>query len=489
MKVQRQIKNIQSLVLLSLLMLGHLTTYGTSRKLTVKLRGVYDSKITLTPFNGVSFALPLEVVPGVKNGGEVQFAIPDSLLPGEFLIRFNYRVKETDWPYPGDLQLYINREAIRVEANPLYLHGDSLILVGDRENGASFAFSDKSALQRQQITLLRQLLDGYDSPSSPEWAEVLKAYEKRRLNYNGWIDSTARAQQNLYVSHLFGFQKIKAENWKVKPAARLDALAHEWFRGFNFNDTLLLRSRQMNELMDGFVNLYGTRATTEALRDSLFTEAGKLAIGLASAGDSRVYGWMVDYFYKGYEAYNIRPGMVMLEEHLNNPRCLTSKRLAIAKRLEGIKKIVPGVPVRNLLVHNVEDVEEIIDVTTCKKDYRLLLFYDSECDHCQQLLEALRNWYIFPTNSARLEVVSVSLDRTREVWETAFKANAFSWTDRYAPGGINSQAASDYYVLSAPYMYLVDKNGVLASIPNTVEEMEAAMKKRDINESVHLTSK
>jgi len=479
MKKQGQIKKIQltTWAVLLMLILVHVSASAAARKLTVKLRGVYDSKITLTPFDGIRFALPLSVVPGVKAGGEVQLVIPDSLLPGEFLIRFDYRAKETDSPYPAELQLYINREDISVDAHPLYLRGDSLRLTNDRENAAWFAFTNKSERQRQQIGLLRQLLEQYDSPSSPEWNAALKAYEKRRINYNRWVDSLAQAQKDLYVSHLYGFQQLKAENWKATPAVRMEALAREWFKGFNFNDTLVLRSRQMNELMNGFMGLYGMRSTTEALRDSLFTEAGKLAIESASVGHPRVYGWMVDYFYNGYETYNITSGMVMLMKHLNNPGCLTTKRLAIAKRLEGIKKMVTGVKVPNVMVHNFEDREEIVNVSTCDKDYRLLLFYDSECDHCRQLLAALRNWYTVPANTARLEIASISLDRTREVWEPAFTANAFPWTDRYAPGGINSQAATDYYVLSAPYMYLLDKNGALVGIPLTVEELEGMMKK------------
>jgi len=186
---------------------------------------------------------------------------------------------------------------------------------------------------------------------------------------------------------------------------------------------------------------------------------------------------MVDYFYNGYETYNIVPGMKMLEKHLNNPGCLTSKRLAIAKRLDGMKNMVPGVKVGNVMVHDISDREETINMSSCDKAYRLLVFYDSECDHCRELLAALRKWYTLPENSKRLEVVSVCVDNSRDQWVPAFTANAFPWIDRYAPGGINSQAATKYYVLSAPNMFLVDKSGGLVSIPNTVEEMEKAIVK------------
>jgi len=472
-----QLSKISSLLWVVLLMLVHTTDSAASRTLTVKLRGVYDSKITLTAFDGMQLSTPISVVPDVKNGSEVQFTIPASLLPGEFLVRFDYRSKETDSPYPAELQLFVNRENIQVNANPLFLRSDSLQLVGDRENNVWFAFMNKSEQKRQQIGLLRQLLEQYDQPASPVWIHAQQAYEARRVDYNRWIDAQISAQKDLYVSHLYTFYYIKAEDWKASPEDRMNVLARNWFKDINLKDTLILRSRQMNELMNEFMGLYGARSTTEVLRDSLFTEAGKVAIDAAAAGHPRVYGWMVDYFYKGYETYNIMPGMKILEKHLNNPDCLTSKRLAIGKRLEGIKTLVPGAKVSSVTVRNVYDQEETIDMSRCIKKYRLLVFYDSECDHCHELLVALQKWYVVPDNNKKLEIVSIALDRTREVWESAFATNVFPWTDRYAQGGINSKAAADYYVLSAPNMFLVDKNGVLVSIPNAVAEVETTINK------------
>ena len=100
----------------------------------------------------------------------------------------------------------------------------------------------------------------------------------------------------------------------------------------------------MNEFMNGYMGLFGLRATTVELRDSLFTEAGRLACEMASAGHPKVYGWMADYFFNGYETYNITAGLKMLEQHISNPRCMTSKKQEIARRLEGIKKLVQAQP-------------------------------------------------------------------------------------------------------------------------------------------------
>ena len=51
---------------------------------------------------------------------------------------------------------------------------------------------------------------------------------------------------------------------------------------------------------------------------------------------------MVDYFYKGYEANGLDAGMKILTPYLDDPNCLTTKRIEINRRLKGIEKLVAG---------------------------------------------------------------------------------------------------------------------------------------------------
>jgi len=452
-----------------------LAMYGsnaTARKLNVQIRGVYKSKVKLTPFNGLSFAVPLAVSDTLYSGEGTSFFIPDSLLPGEFLLRFDFCAQKGDYPYPGELQLFINKEDITAYVNPQYLRGDSLILEGDRENRIWWQFGQESGMRQQQIALLGQLLEGYTYTDSKVWKQAALEFEKRRTEYNRWIDSVSMANQGLYVGHLFRFLYMRAVNWEAPPDERFLQQAAHWFDDFDFNDTLVLRSRQMNEYINGYMGLFGSRATTIELRDSLFTEAGRLACERASSGNPKVYGWITDYFYSGFETYNITTGLKMLEQHINNPRCQTSKKQEIARRLEGIKKLVPGVSVPNLSLHDAEGYEHLVDLKSGDKDYRLLVFYESDCSHCHDLLEELRTWYGKPENAVWFSIYTIALDDTQEKWEPVHKKNAFPWTDMYATGGVNSKAASDYYVLSTPNLFLIDKHGKLVNIPDTVHGLD-----------------
>jgi hypothetical protein len=188
---------------------------------------------------------------------------------------------------------------------------------------------------------LQNFLLNYDDTQSRFYQTGIKEYEKRRKDYNQWISEETRIYEALFVSNLFSFNHIPQIKWTGTEADRKQSLRENYFDGMDFNDTLILKTYRMKEWLDGYVNLYGELATSISLRDSLFTLAGKTAIEKARAGHPIVYGWMVDYFFNGYESINIESGIKMLAPYLDDPNCLTSKRETILIRLEKIKTLVP----------------------------------------------------------------------------------------------------------------------------------------------------
>ncbi len=465
----QRLKQILFSWVLGVLLFG--ITQAQERQLTVSLRGVYDSKITLKAFEGPSYGPALGVRNAVKNGEQVVFNLPADALPGEFLLRFDYRKDDASNPYPGELQLYLNKENITVHANPMYLRGDSLQLENDTENQAWFRFSEESARRQQMIGLLGQLVDNYDRRQSSVWKQAAAEYNQRVEELNRWIDSQVKENSNLYVSHLFRFSRIEPINRDVPPDRMLMEKAAHWFDDFDMNDTLVVRSRQMNQYMSAYLGLFQPYYTSEEMRDSMIVLAARMACRKASEGHPAVYGWMVDYFYTGFETYNIQPGIKMLEEHINNPLCLTSRKREIATRLQGMGKLKPGIQAPEITVQNVDGKDQIINFSRGEMDFHLLVFYDSECGHCNHLLKDLQQWYNVPENSVWMDIYTVALDNEQEKWISFHNEKAFPWTDMHAVGGVNSKAAADYYILSAPQMFVMNNNGQLEAMPASVEEL------------------
>jgi len=227
-------------------------------------------------------------------------------------------------------------------------------------------------------------------------------------------------------------------------------------------------------LMDGYMKLYGMQSITEELRDSLFAEAGRIACEKASHGNPKVYGWMVDYFYKGYETYGIKGGMAILKKHIDNPNCLTSKKQQIVKRLEGMERLAPGALSPDFISSDREGNNFEFHKWRGRTRYKLLLFWSTTCESCRQLIDGLKQWYNQPANKEKIDIIAVSLDdRKAEVerWE-ALITGLSGWEHLRAKGGVNSLVANDYAILSTPAMFLIgSENNIIVSSPDNLEQL------------------
>jgi thioredoxin-related protein len=231
--------------------------------------------------------------------------------------------------------------------------------------------------------------------------------------------------------------------------------------------------------MDNYVNLYGQLSTTVALRDSLLSEAGRTAIEKAKLGNPLVYGWMVDYFYKGFESNGINAGMKILEPYMNDPKCLTSKRLEISRRLEGMKTLLPGTRAPDIILKDPDgSTFDLYKFNTTKK-YILLVFWSAGCSHCLELVGTLYPWQQQKEGQPDVAVVAISLDDTEtdiKRWNQKI-ADLKNWKHLGEPEGVRSKVASDYFILSTPVMILLNAGTkeIIAS-PGTLPELLTLIK-------------
>ena len=223
----------------------------------------------------------------------------------------------------------------------------------------------------------------------------------------------------------------------------------------SFQDPLLAKTVDLRDWMNNYVNLYGARATTVALRDSLFALAGKTAIEKAKSGHPLVYGWMVDYFFKGYEGFNIAKGMQMLQPYMEDPRCLTTKRLEIERRLQGIETIRPSVVAPDFTTTDAAGKPvSFLNYKTSSR-FKLILFWSADCQHCKEMVAKLYPWYLQVGGKRQMEVFAISVDYT----ETEVKA----WKllkDKGLTKGKKVIVAGEYYNNKEKYTVQIEQLGL-----------------------------
>jgi len=465
------------LVVIFLISSFSITVKSQEVQISIHLRGVHESKISLLPLAGTGALKPLIIIDSVKNGSTAVLNVPEERIPGEFVLRFDYKDKASSTTYPSEKRIIIGSQDLELWVHPVFCNfADSTYFQKDeKENAAYLQFFAENSRQKEMLGLLQNFLLNYDDPQSEFYDEGIKEYEKRRAAFNAWVKDQIKKNKNLFASNLFGFQLIPAINWGGTEAERKLSLRDNYFEGMDFSDPLLIKTSILKEWMDGYVNLYGELATTIALRDSLFTLAGKTAIEKVRKGNPVIYGWMVDYFFNGYESFNIAEGIKMLQPHLEDPDCLTSKRQEINKRLTGIETLVPGIIAPHISMQDADNRLYDLYSYTTESDYLLLLFWSADCNHCNEMIAELYPWSQQPEIKQILDIVAISLDETDteiQVWRQKIK-ELNGWRHIQSKEGVRSKVANDYYVLGIPVMVLLDaKTKEITALPDTAEQLE-----------------
>lgn len=470
-----------SFCLLVVAILTPAPTFGQKTSINIHLRGVTETNISLLPLSGPNQFKSVAGLKAVKNGETATLQVPDEYLPGEFVLRFDYKEKPGSSPYPSEKQILIGNQPLELWVHPMFANNpdSTWFQRGEKENAAFALFSKENSRQMQKIGLLQQFLMEYDEPTSDFYLKGIKEYENRRQAYNQWIDQKVKEDSPLFATSLYRFSYLPKISFQGSEQSRLLSVIEHYFDGIDFNDPIIIKTSRMNDWMNTYVNLHGQMATTVALRDSLIPVAAFKAIEKAKKGNPLVYGWMVDYFYRGFESNNLPQGMKVLQPYLDDPVCMTTKRMEIERRLKGMETIVPGISAPDFsLKDNNTQAFNFKDFLPLEK-YTLLLFWSADCSHCKETIDALYPWSQNKEIKDKLNVIAISLDETEaevSAWEQKIKIVP-EWKHLRAPEGINSKVANDYFILATPVMVLINsKTKEIISLPENPEKLKYSIR-------------
>jgi peroxiredoxin len=104
----------------------------------------------------------------------------------------------------------------------------------------------------------------------------------------------------------------------------------------------------------------------------------------------------------------------------------------------------------------------------------LVSYWSTWCTACTQDLPVLRSLFD-QYNSKGFEILGVSLDVTADPIEPFLRQNKVSWPQIFQPGGTESEPAAAFGVIVPPFMILVDRQGKVAAVTTTVDEIKAAL--------------
>lgn len=442
--------------------------------LQVTLLGIPESKMAVYSIAESKNNL-IKDFSSIKKDQTVDIAIQQQYLPGEFILYFEYGYNpETGKAYSNDKMIIINDSDVEFFANPIFINNpdSSYFGVNDIENKVLAEFATKTLKTMEMLDILKTFLFEYDDKDSDVYKAGVKEFKKRQNEHNNLIDSQLSKHKDLFCSNMFYFYYVEDIDFLATQSGRQQSIIDNYFNRFDFSNKQILRVSYLKNWMDNYVNQYVELATSYEMIGDLFVFAGKNAIEKSKSGDPYVYGWMVDYFFNGYESMNIEQGISMLEPYINDPNCMTYKRTEINRRIIGIENLKAGSIAPDFSFKDNSGNEKTFQTYQSKSRYKLVLFWSADCEHCHAIIDKLYKWQIKNTNE--LEVFALSLDESdTEIpkWEIE-KEKLKGWVHILTAGGINSTEANAYFVLSTPSMFLVDaKTNKIVAIPMSFEEI------------------
>ncbi len=133
-----------------------------------------------------------------------------------------------------------------------------------------------------------------------------------------------------------------------------------------------------------------------------------------------------------------------------------------------------GQKAQNLQLRNIN--EDLFDLQTLSAPLRLLLFYDSECNHCRHLLPEYQQLYQ-KYHKEGLEIIAIYIGFDKEEWKQFIKEyNCTDWINAFIIE--DSPNFWQYYDISyTPAIYLINQTGEIIAKKCTTNSLEKIIKK------------
>lgn len=124
------------------------------------------------------------------------------------------------------------------------------------------------------------------------------------------------------------------------------------------------------------------------------------------------------------------------------------------------------------LVFSDHKVVQSKDFTNGNFEKTLVVFYQSECGNCNELMSELKENYKLFTDK-KIRVISVSSDSDLEIFNQY--ASSFPWKDIIYDVNVQNANFKNYGVLGTPTVFLLDKEGKIELRGATLDEVKQKM--------------
>ena len=368
------------------------------------------------------------------------------------------------------LIVLLNQENFQMQWNDLQ-DFKTLQFTNSQENEA---FAQVIALNQEtepKLTGLKYLLPQYaNDPKAKKWlAQEIKNQENRFPAFIKTLPANSYASYYLQMRKLITDFPLTANRYIERmPQHEID------FANINFNEDKLWASGLLAELCNGFYQLMESHLDLEKVTEHCNLATDAWIKNLASNPTKQQA--VAEHCFKWLE----KRSLFKAAEHLalamlNQTNCqIDEKRTNL---FEQYRKMAVGNTAPDIVFENKEERAKSKDLKSIKSNYKLVVFGASWCPNCQSDYPKLKEKYTSLKTNYDLEIVYISIDTDKKVFEEYYKNAPFiTYCDAK---GWETQAAKDYYVFATPTYILLDKDLKIIAKLQSPEHLEAWLKEKN----------
>lgn len=342
-----------------------------------------------------------------------------------------------------------------------YVYAQNTKIVSSPENDCLNRWFDGMAQDKQRITLNQELNKLYlpETAFSKQLVSEKQTVEKQLQKIKDTIN-----QSSLFAGKYMQFKMAQEEKLaKVWESNEQRAIAKNYFTQIDF-DALYGSSLWfaiINSCMEAYV------------KESPFhqTFGADVVSNLKRIKNQRVYEDLIDAAISVTEKFawdtdqEAIVAFIVTDNRIKNPqgklqKIIQSYNLSIGKK-------APDLMLTQML--GTKNKITILKTNQLNSKYTLLLFYQSECGHCEAAIATLKSQYQELTTKG-IKIISIAGDLDQEIFKTS--ADTVPWKDKYRDlEGMNGINFKNYAVIGTPTMYLLDSKGMIIQKPVAVEEL------------------
>ncbi|HSH65118.1 MAG TPA: redoxin domain-containing protein [Bacteroidia bacterium] len=346
---------------------------------------------------------------------------------------------------------------------------------GSEENMLFFNYQRFISNQEHQAEPLRtELKKIKDKDSVKTISDQLSKIDETVIDYK---KNFIREHPKTFIAKLFSSsQDPEIPEAPLLPNGKKDTLfpfryyKTHFFDHVDFSDERLLYSPVLFPKIKKYME-----DLTIQLPDSINVSADYLVE--KARNNPEIFKYVVSWLTLNYESSKIM-GMDAVFVHMvekyyvtNQTYWVDSAQLyKIAERAYTLKPILIGKKAPPISM--VDSSNNPVSLYDVKGTYTVVIFWDSECGHCQKEVPKLWDLYESKLKSMGIQVYAIATEDKVKEWKKFIIEHKLKWINVHQPNDYQRAVTKKIYdVISTPYIYLLDENKIIKAKHIDVEQL------------------